>query len=318
MRGITAPVFFFASGTIFAILLLNQEKHGKGINNPRVKKGFIRTLLLLGLGYLLQINDYFLDFFQSWQLSDLYPLFLSHVLHIIGIAISMILIIYLILEKLKINHWTFYFVIGNLIFLIFPDALEFDWTTIMPIPFANFFTKDYGSMFTIIPWTGYSLLGASFGILYQRNPNLINSYFAFIVILIVGVLSHFYSGGFLIQMYEVTGWNNLDMLGRNNFLHYRLGQVLIITGVFGLIAKIITVPKIITKIGSETLGIYILHAVVIYGTFTTFGYVQLFGRTLNGWECFFLAIFTEALMILYANYAKSIREKFNDLINRSK
>lgn len=313
MRGITAPVFFFASGIIFTILLLNQEKFGVGIKNPRVSKGFKRTLILMGIGYLLQFDKYFLDFLQSGDFTDIYPLFKSHVLHVIGIAISLILILYLILTKLNINHWFFYFAVGNAIFLFHPDNLLINWFEILPLPIANFLSKANGSMFTVIPWIGFSLFGASFGMLYQRNPKLINSYLSFIIVLITGVLTHFYSGAFLILIYEITGWENLDYLARNNFLHFRLGQVLIITGILGLISKVITLPKIITKIGSETLGIYILHSVLIYGAFTTFGYVQMFGKTLNGWQCLILVVFTEILMIIFAYYARNIREKFVEL-----
>jgi len=54
MRGITAPVFFFSSGTIFSYLLLRKDL--PFWQNERVTKGIKRAALLLLTGYLLRFN----------------------------------------------------------------------------------------------------------------------------------------------------------------------------------------------------------------------------------------------------------------------
>ena len=53
-RGITAPTFFTISGLVFAYLLLRA--YAKGDDQPRIKKGLFRGLLLLAIGYSLRIN----------------------------------------------------------------------------------------------------------------------------------------------------------------------------------------------------------------------------------------------------------------------
>jgi uncharacterized membrane protein len=158
MRGINAPIFFFASGSIFVFLLMRQEKDGIGINNPRVKKGFKRTLMLLGFGYLLQISPDLLNYLKTGDTQYLQWFFAAHVLHVIGIAIFMLVVFYLLSKKLKINIGWIYFVLGNLAFLFYPDVSQYDWNSILPFPLANFLTRQNMSVFTVIPWSGFSCL----------------------------------------------------------------------------------------------------------------------------------------------------------------
>ena len=55
-RGITAPVFFTISGLIFTYLLIKAKE--KGTLNYRMRKGVIRGLMLIGIGYALRTTQY--------------------------------------------------------------------------------------------------------------------------------------------------------------------------------------------------------------------------------------------------------------------
>ena len=55
-RGITAPVFFTISGLIFTYLLIKAKE--KGTLNRRMRKGVIRGLMLIGIGYALQNSNF--------------------------------------------------------------------------------------------------------------------------------------------------------------------------------------------------------------------------------------------------------------------
>src|SRR5512147_2950401 len=52
MRGMTAPIFMFSAGVVFTYLFRLIKEPFE--NNPRVKKGYKRVLLLLALGYILR------------------------------------------------------------------------------------------------------------------------------------------------------------------------------------------------------------------------------------------------------------------------
>ena len=317
MRGITAPIFFFASGTIFSYLLMKQEDHGMGMKNPRVRKGFMRTLMLLGTGYLLQVSPGMFKFFSTGNFDYLQWFFAVHVLHVIGIAIFMMVCIYLICKKIKFSTGWMFFIIGNLIFLIYPDFKQFDWNSILPIPLSNYFSKQNMSVFTVVPWTGFSLLGGAFGFLLFKRKELYESNLFFIGLIILGLLLSYFSGFLLFWTYRnILPWDNLIYLGNHNFLHFRLGQVLIITGILGVIAKSVRIPGIITTIGSETLSIYVAHSIVIYGTLTTFGLAQAYGKNLGPWECIGLALIVEVIMIVVAYYARDFRNFVKKVFGR--
>ena len=71
MRGMTAPIFMFTAGTVFTYLFRMVDKPFN--ENPRVKKGLKRGLLLLAIGYLLRYPTWtVVDFSQvspeSWKI----------------------------------------------------------------------------------------------------------------------------------------------------------------------------------------------------------------------------------------------------------
>ena len=78
--GITAPVFFTVSGFIFTFLLVKESDATKiGWQNPRVKKGIRRGLMLIGIAYFLRMS------FQSVD-----------VLHCIGLSLLLLITTYLL------------------------------------------------------------------------------------------------------------------------------------------------------------------------------------------------------------------------------
>ena len=68
MRGLTAPLFFTISGTVFSYLLhvqLKKDPSAPFWKFKRVKKGVKRGLMLLIIGYLIQINFKYTFNFQT-------------------------------------------------------------------------------------------------------------------------------------------------------------------------------------------------------------------------------------------------------------
>lgn len=309
MRGMTAPVFFFSSGMIFTYLLMKEEgKSGKGFKNRRVKKGLIRFTSLIFIGYLLHFN-----FWIIWDLLDghlnktYHSMLIVDVLHIIGTAILLIVLIYLLATTIRSKVYPLMLIGALLTFYYYPDIEPLDFTY-LPQFLSNYVAKGKHFSFTIVPWVGYSLFGAVLGIFVWTKPKSINSYILAFIFFVAGYLLHFYSTDMLIDLYEFTGWINFKSLAYNNFLFYRLGHVFIVTSIFMVINNLFrNIPKIIPKIGSETLTIYIVHAFVIYGSIFQFGIAQNFGKALTPWECFALALCLEIFFVALVYYIKPIR-----------
>ncbi len=273
-RGITAPVFFTVSGFIFTFLLIRVPKNGK--ENPRIKKGIRRGLQLLFIGYLLRIN---LMGLFSGVIYDSF--FLIDVLHCIGLSILGIIGVYLLSQK-RNKYWfpTLLILITGTLFLFEP--LYKDWSLgFLPDALANYFTKANGSVFTIIPWFGYTTFGAFLSVLFTRYKDHRYLYeYATTLSIVVGLFLIFLSSDFLLILNDLTGIEVFEAIAANNYLFIRLGDVFLVFAIFMLFRSWMTNLTVL-KIGQSTLSIYVIHFIILYGSFTGFGLYRFFHHSLT-------------------------------------
>lgn len=263
-RGITAPVFFTVSGFIFTYLLIQVPQ--VGWHNPRVRKGAKRGLELLLIGYLLRLNIFGL--FKG----ELYPSFyLVDVLHCIGLSILAIIGLYLLSAKLK--KWIFPALLVGVTLILFLFEPWYKETSFVMLPqaLANYFTKTGGSVFTIIPWLGYTTFGGFAAVLFNRYKTNNSLYPTAIGISsIAGLLLIFYSSDVFLAISDYTGIALLEAIFYNNYLFIRLGDVLVVFALFMLFRTWFT-NKTLLRLGQSTLSIYILHFIILYGSFIGLG-----------------------------------------------
>ena len=265
--GITAPVFFTVSGFIFTFLLVKESDATKiGWQNPRVKKGIRRGLMLIGIAYFLRMS------FQSVD-----------VLHCIGLSLLLLITTYLLSYNRK--AWVMPTILLSTTLLAFTfepfyKNLTFDF---LPLPIANYFTRAHGSFFPIFPWFGYVAFGGFMGYLFQRykaHPHLYRN--AILLFLTVGAFLLWASHYIVEQLYYI---NHATFFARlmEDFAYLRLGNVLLVFGFFALMRNVIT-SKLIKTIGQNTLSIYVIHCFVLYGSITSHGLLQHFGGSLKPYQ----------------------------------
>ncbi|NJB71018.1 putative membrane protein [Saonia flava] len=263
-RGITAPVFFAVSGFVFTFILL--KKHSLGIRNPRVKKGFIRGLQLMGIGYLLQLN--FKGLLQG-TINDKF--YIVHVLQCIGLSIVLIVIIYLLTYKTKKIVFPLILLNISLGLLLFKFKLEKWDYSFMPTIFNNYFTVKNGSVFTIIPWFAYATFGGFLSVLFNRFNGKKSFYRDIILAMII-------IGSILI----FSSYTILD----NNYALARLGDVLFVFTFFLLFRNHLKHP-LLFKIGQKTLSLYVVHSIILYGSITGYGLTRYYYHSLSPFFVFF-------------------------------
>ncbi|MEM9076067.1 MAG: acyltransferase family protein [Bacteroidota bacterium] len=272
-RGITAPVFFTVSGFIFTFLLIRVPENG--VSNPRIKKGIRRGLQLLFIGYLLRMNLFGLftgNIYDSFYLVD--------VLHCIGLSILAVIGMYLFSAKRSKNVFPL-LLLGTTLLLFLFEPLYKQWSfSFLPNAIANYFTKANGSVFTIIPWLGYATMGGFLSILFTRYKHFKFLYPTAIAISAsIGLLLIFYSSKGFIWLNEVSGINLFLLIEQNNYLFIRLGDVLVIFSIFMIFRKFMSNTTIL-KIGASTLTIYVIHFILLYGSFTGLGLYRFFNHSL--------------------------------------
>jgi uncharacterized membrane protein len=328
IKGFTAPMFFSVTGIVFVFLLIDEKKF---FENPRVKKGLRRSVELLFWGYLLQFNfrsfdKYLIGEFSSWT-------FAYHVLQSIGVGIAMLLLIYWLHKTIKLGSLAFYyFVVGTCIFIFYPDFKSMSQGTYFPqhAPeiIQNMFKGPY-SVFPIIPWMAFTLYGGMVGAIVKKHKDNIKSYFFICLFIGTGVLLNGLSYPICLQIdiiaKKMSISDNLNFV-TNAWLYSRFGQILLVLGVLIFIEKIVTIKEnLFLKVGQNTLPIYVIHVIILYGGIFGYGLNLWIGGQLNAVESvigaiIFIGFFV--LMIKYWDYIEnqwaSIKSKTFGFLKRKK
>ncbi len=272
-RGMTAPVFFTVSGFIFTFLLIKGDT--KGFDNPRVTKGIKRGLQLIFIGYLLRLN------FWGLLIGEVYDSFyLVDVLHCIGFSILGIIGLYLLSIKRKLFFSISLVSVTLLLFIFEPNYIK--WThAYLPEALANYLSNVNGSVFTVFPWFGYATFGAFLSLVFSRFKEYKYLYpVAISVAIILGISLIFGSSELFLFLAETTKVRLFADIFFNNYLFIRLGDVFLVFAVFMLIRKFLTHPTLL-KIGQSTLSIYVVHYIILYGSFIGLGLYYFLNHTLS-------------------------------------
>ena len=305
-RGITAPTFFTISGLIFTYLLLKAKE--KGTEKIRIKKGLTRGLFLIGIGYLLRIPlfRWFSGKFDTYFL-------VIDVLQCIGLSLMLVVFLYVITLKNIRLFSVISLLLGILIFVTEPLYRNLNCTT-LPIILNNYISKSNGSVFRIIPWFGYVALGAFLATLFLKN--VAKKRFKITIItafLIIGTLLVFYSSFILATLSHLLNIKLFMDAASYNYLFTRFGNVLIYFAFFYSFEHYLKLPLVL-KIGQKTLSIYVIHFIIIYGSFTGFGLNTIIGRTLYPMQAIFGALlFLIIVCFISFYYAKTNAFLYNNL-----
>jgi uncharacterized membrane protein len=293
-RGITAPTFFTISGLVFLYLLLRAKD--KGDDKPRIKKGLYRGLLLIGIGYALRINvfGWLTGHFNNY-------IFVIDVLQCIGLSLILLIGCYVLLRKQVWLLSLFLFALGCLCFLAEPLYRNLDLSRV-PLIFANYMSKSNGSIFTILPWFGFTAFGGFLATVFFSHVH--RNRFR-----LVTVLSFFIFGGILIEyssliLMKLHFWTDIELFKASayyNYLFTRFGNVLLLLGVF-YAAEPFLKGSLIGKIGQKTLSIYVIHFIIIFGSFTGFGLKHFYSKALNPTQAIIGAILFMVVVCLISFY----------------
>ena len=311
MRGITAPIFLFSAGAVFTYLFRLHDQPFE--SNPRVKKGIKRFALLLFLGYLMRYPAPTLIDFSSvspvaWQTFQSID-----VLQLIAIGILFIISLFFIIEKLKLNDYWLFASIAMFCIYIFPLTELVNWTKYLPVYLASYLYKGTGSQFPLFPWLGYLLAGAFLGTYLAKKPMVFKSarfssnlFIIGLLLLLISLIGHIIGYNWVQNYY----WDTSP-----NLMILRLGFVLILNSVVSLISlRIDSIPRIIILIGRNTLLIYVVHLVILYGSAWNPGLSVLFDKAFDIWNTLGSAVLMLGLMTLMVFIIHKLKLKNKEIV----
>jgi len=307
-RGITAPVFFTITGLVFMFLL--QRNPLKGWKNPRLKKGLKRALELILWGYALRLSlPYFLTTGRITK-TFLRP----DVLQIIGCGLLFSMVLYLLFNALGKLRPVLFFAIAIAIFITEPLYSGVVFKN-LPLFIAAYLTKAHGAVFYLLPWLGYVSFGAGIAFLIPTTPKKLS--FWAVGFLVVGFVLSFYATSLIYSLSTALSSPLLNQVSHNNFLFIHLGDVLMLFGVFMLLEPLIK-QSLWQKIGTKTLSLYIVHYVILYGSFTSIGLYKFYRQSLS-WEVAILGavgfvVGVTAVVLLYPTKVKPLLRRVGLLL----
>ena len=173
----------------------------------------------------------------------------------------------------------------------------------------NLFQGTY-SVFPIVPWVAFTLYGGMVGSLLNRYQEYIKRTWFPLTFIVLGlclnlfgwtVFSAIDSFSKLIHFHD-----DLDFVN-NAWLYGRIGQVLIVLGILMFIEKYFHIKEsLFLKVGQNTLSIYIIHVMLLYGGLIGFGLKDFFAEKLSPLEAIFGAILFISTFVIYIKYIEVI------------
>jgi uncharacterized membrane protein YcfT len=200
-------------------------------------------------------------------------------------------------------------VLGLVFFVFEPAVSNYEFAMDNPF-FLGYLTRASGSVFTPFPWLGYSFFGGFLGMIYVRfYHHRTTSHLMMAGLLLAGTLMVLFSSRFFMNLSILFHIELFKDIAYNNYLFIRLGYVLIILAVFFGLEKFLSKVPSLNKIGQNTLNIYIVHYIILYGSIFGLGLSHYFYRSLSPAQVITGAAVFMIISVFLADKAQNVSAK---------
>lgn len=297
-RGLTAPLFLFASGFVYGVRFRRTDSPEKFKLISR--KTIRRALLIIIIGYLMKspTPSPFHWTHVTYQMIQLF--FAVDILQLIGVSLLILLGIETIARKFKFDAIKSLLGISFLFLMFHPIVKLIEWEHWLPLSLSSWFSQATGSLFPLFPWGAYLFLGGILGIYFQRKSyftdliTLTKVQLKFGIIFIVGALG--------LNILELLLFNDSTFWTISpNLVYSRFGTVLIFGSLFALISMSLkNIPQFLKNASKNSLEIYVFHVMLLYGSSWNLGVKSFLGNNFNVIETIIGVILMIGLMILFS------------------
>ena len=295
-RGMTAPIFLFTAGTVFNYLFrLRNETFW---HNPRVWKGLKRFFLLMFLGYVMRYPAKRLFDLSNVPYAQWQVFYAVDVLQLIACGIFLIMVLDFISERVGRKDILVFGSASILCIVLYPIFDNINWLRHAPRYLASYLYRGTGSNFPLFPWLCYLFLGGILGSYLARNPSIFKTTVFSKKLLVIGLA--FVGASLLGDVFEIA------ILGKShywttspNLVLVRIGYVFLLNSFFAYLArKMESIPKIVILLGRNTLLIYVVHLIILYGSPWTLGIINYWNNKFDPITTVLLAVEMICMMIV--------------------
>lgn len=302
-RGFTAPTFLLLSGFSFALATIRRFDDHTAFG-PKVFARLRKFAFFVLLGYSMHfpvhsVRDFTYVDANSWQ-----SFLQVDVLQTIGFSLIFLqLLVLAVRSKARFAAIT---ITGSLL-VAFTAPLLWNSTTVNSLPLAirSALVGSTGSLFPLLPWCSYVLLGAGLGTIYltaARSSSLLLKAFvpAGLLLMACGI----YSENLSHRIYgELNFWPTTPHL----FIT-RIGFVLAILGLATFAVPLMqSSASTLRSLAEESLLVYFVHVDLLYGSVWNAGLRQYIGSSLTlpqAYLCVIAMISAMTALAFYWNRSK--------------
>ena len=290
-RGFTAPVFLMVSGAVH--IFANKRDENGIFPNSTAKKRIKVCLILFAVGYLLQFPANTIYDLPFINVKYFYSFFKVNILQMFAATLIFLTILFKLTKNNK-QLAIIAFILGNIFIFSSHFSLQVNWFEHLPIPFASFFSMRHGTIFPLLPFSGYLLIGTFLGYLLQNIPHENRNWYIIKNFVLIGI-PYVILGFAIDNWYSHGGFKIIGSVGTSMGISvYRVGvaMLMIATAVF-LSRFMLRFQAPISMLSQKALFIYVIHLLIIYGSPISPGIRHLFFNVdiYTAFYCAFFVIF---------------------------
>lgn len=296
-RGLTSCLFLLLSGFAFSIATVRHWATQLTFSAALARRAR-RFALFIGLGYLLHV-----PLAPIWRMATAgeaqWRAMLSvDVLHVIGVSFIGIQLLVMVTRSPR-RFTAAALILAVALVIATPASWSTDWVSRLPLALASYFTPVTGSLFPILPWSAFILLGAALGQLYAHRGAANIGRYANAVLLAPGVALLLLAMWLTEQQQALFGTGPFSFVPGD--MAMRAGACLLVLGAVAHLTRGVTrLPHVFGAVAQESLIIYVVHLSLVYGSIWNPGLARFFGHRLAPLQLLPIVVSLIALMTLLA------------------
>jgi uncharacterized membrane protein len=304
--GLVAPSFLFASGMAYAVTTRRKINDYLSFGPPLFKQvGRLLFVLLIGYGlHIPKFNYYHLRYEAgplAWQ-----AFWQVDVLQCIAISLLFLQGMLLLLRSERRLYLT---MIGVTVAVVIATPLVWGvdfWGTV-PVPIASYLNGLHYSLFPLFPWSAFLFAGALCGYFYLRAKDAGGADAGAESIGRMMTKTSWYAAGIIATSFVIHPVASMiyPFYGywlSPSFYMLRLGLVLLLCVAMYLFEKKrgVSPRSIVSLVGRESLLVYTVHLMIVYGKFGYFTFADRVHHTFGYAEAALATLILIAMMYALA------------------
>lgn len=312
-RGLTSPLFLLLSGFAFSIATVRHWAAQLTVSTALLKRAR-RFGLFLMLGYVLHVPVVPIWRMASAGEAQWRALFAVDVLHVIGVTFIGVQALVMITRSPR-RFTAAALLLAALLIAATPASWQADWPARLPLGLASYLTPVTGSLFPVLPWSAFILLGAALGQLYAQRGAANLGRYANQVLLLPGAALLALAAWLTTAQETLFGSDPSSFVPGNMVM--RAGTCLLVLGVVAHISRrMSSLPHVFGAVAQESLVVYVVHLCLVYGSVWNPGLQHFYAQRLGPGALLPIVAALIAAMVVLAWYWNAWKHTRPALVRR--